>query len=614
MLEFAAPPDLPFWFVVLPDGASAEPVAATVRARATHEISHPSGRPWLLGCWNDDALAVGQAGEVKIVVLGQHAATSGQLEAAAARTHSVADVDRLAGSLVGSVHLMASVGGRVRAQGTVTGLRRVFHATVSGTPVAADRADVVASLLGASLDERRLAVHLLSTSALYPLAGEPAWDGVGVLPSDHYLVLDGHGPWRSVKWWRPPEPVVPMAEGAPRLRDALAAAVDTRVRGRALVSCDLGGLDSTSVCCLASRGGPTVLAYTAGSRDPMAGDVAWARRTVAALRNVEHEVIAGDRLPAVYDGVLNVGERLDEPSAAAVCLDRYLVIARSAASRGSPLHLTGFGGDELLAGSPAHLHALVRTQPKIALRNARGFAAQRPWPYRETLRQLFGSRPYQAWLAEAANQLTAPPPRPDMPTLDWGSPPRMPPWATPAAVAAVRELIVDAARTVEPLAAGRGQHVELEAMRSTSRMVRHLAQMAGRAGVALAAPYYDDRVIEVGLSVRAQERVTPWQYKPLIVEAMRGTVPNEILTRRTKDEGSYEVETGLREHRGDLLALWEGSRLARLGLVDGDALREMCRGPLPPSLPYDALFQTVACEVWLRTLQPALVPAGVEGE
>ena len=601
--------EIPSWFVVLPDSASVASVAAALCQRATQEVSHPSGRPGLLGCWDDDTTTVGQAGHTKIAIIGEHGVTASQLTGAANRTAAVADLDSLAASLVGSSHLVASVAGRVRVQGTVTGLRRVFHARVGDATVATDRADVLAEVLDAKLDEQRLAVHLLDSSVLYPLAGEPVWRGVSALPTNHYLVLDGGDRERSIRWWTPPEPVVPMAEGARALREALSAAVDARVRGRDLVSADLGGLDSTSVCCLATRHGAKMVAYTADGRDPMADDVAWARRTVAALGNIEHHVIPGDQLPMVYHGLRDLHDRFDEPCPAAVHLNRWLVIPQLAAARGSRLHLTGFGGDELLAGSPAHLHAMVRTHPRTAFRNARGFAAQRPWRYRETLRQLFDNRPYRAWLAQAADQLTAPPPPDDTPTLDWGSPPRLPPWATSGAVEAVRELLRAAAPTAEPLAQQRGQHVELEAMRSTSRLVRQLCQVASRLGSRLTAPYYDDRVVEAGLAVRPQDRVTPWQYKPLITEAMRGIVPEESLTRHTKDEGSYEVEIGLREHRGELLALCEDSRLARLGLIDADALHEVCSRPLPPTLEFTALYQTMACEMWLRTLERLTVPS-----
>ena len=488
MFGYACSEAVGCWFVVLPDCASAAPIGAALRRRVTHKVSHPSGRPWLLGCWGDGAVAVGQAGQAKIAVIGEHAVTAGQLTTAARRT-TAADLDRVAGSLVGSAHVAASVAGRVRLQGTVTGLRRVFHARIGDATIAADRADVLAGLLDAELDEQRLAVHLLNSSMLYPLAGEPVWRGVSALPTGHYLVLDGAGRQQAVTCWTPPQPVVPMAEGAPALREALSAAVQARVRGRDLVSRDLGGLDSTSVCCLAARGGAKVVAYTADGRDPMGDDVAWARRTVAGLGNVEHHIIPGDRLPFVYDGLRDIDDRFDERCPAVVHRSRWLVIARSAAARGSRLHLTGFGGDELLAGSPAHLHALLRTHPRIALQHARGFATQRPWRYRETLRQLSDSRPYRAWLARVGDQLTTAPPPPETPTLDWGIPPRLPPWATPDAVEAVRELIHTAARTTEPLTEKRGQHIELEALRATSRLVRQLGQMTARVGLTLAAPY-----------------------------------------------------------------------------------------------------------------------------
>jgi asparagine synthase (glutamine-hydrolysing) len=593
------------WFVVLPDCASAAIVGDELRDQARQQVSHPSGRPWLLGCWPDDSLVIGQSGRTKIAVIGEHAVSTGELTSAANQVKTVAELDGLTGLLVGSVHLAASVDGRVRVQGTVTGLRRVLYASVGDVTVAADRADVLADLLDADLDEQRLAVHLLDSSVLYPLSGEPVWRGVSALPTTHYLVLDGGNRQRSVQWWTVPEPVVPMVEGARALREALSAAVDARIRGRDLVSCDLGGLDSTSVCCVAARGCAQVVAYTADGRDPMADDVTWARRTVAGLDGVEHHVIAGEQLPLVYHGLRDMNDRFDEPCPAAVHLNRWLVIPQLAASRGSRLHLTGFGGDELLAGSPAHLHAMLRAHPKIALRSARGFAAQRPWPYRETLRQLLDNRPYRAWLARAAHQLTASPHPENTPTLDWGTPPRMPPWATPDAVEAVRDLMCAASRSAQPLAKRRGQHVELEAMRGTSRMVRQLSQAASRVGVVLAAPYYDHQVIEAGMAIHPQEKITPWQYKPLIIEAMRGIVPEQSLTRRTKDEGSHEVEVGLREHRAELLALCEDSRLARLGLIDADALRDVCNRPIPPSLPFNALYQTMACEVWLRTIQGA---------
>lgn len=597
------------WFVVLPDADAARtvPEALPTRWRPSRVIEHPSGRPWILGSWPDAVAVTARAGRVALAVFGQHAVTAATLAAEAARIGDLADLDRLAASLVGSVHLVASVDGRIRVQGSVTGIRRVFAADVAGVPVAADRADVLAALTGAGIDEQRLALQLLHPHVLHPVAGLPVWRGVDVLDGRSYLVLDRAGR-RPVRWWSPPEPVVPMAEGAPALRAALDAAVAARVDGRALVSCDLGGLDSTAVCALAAGRGATVAAYTAANRDPLADDVVWAERTVAGLTGVEHHVIPAEEMPLIFGGMPDVAGRFDEPCSATVDGARWLTIARRAAERGSAVHLTGFGGDELLYGSLAHLHDQLRTDPRTAVRNLRGFAAKYRWPRRAVLRQLSDTRPYGRWLAGVADTLTAPPPGLTEPLLEWGFRARMPPWATPDAVAAVGAQIRAAAADTEPLAPRRGQQRELETMRYLSRMTRQLDQVSGQHGIALSAPYYDDRVVEAGMAVRPEDRVTPWHYKPLIVEAMRGIVPEGSRTRQTKANGSTDVEPGLRRHRAELLALWDDSRLGAAGLVDAAALRDALTRPLPPELQFGVLDQLVACEVWLRSLEPVTAP------
>jgi asparagine synthase (glutamine-hydrolysing) len=601
---------IPFWFVALPDCESARGVGAVLHDHATQMVSHPSGRPWLLGRWAERMATIGQAGPVSIALIGQHAETTDRLAQAATRMRTVADLDRLAASMVGSFHLLASVDGQIRVQGTVTGVRRVFHARIGSCTVAADRADVLARLLDAELDERRLAVHLLEPPILYPLAGQPVWRGVKLLPTDHYLVLDRDGGYRSVRWWTAPEPVVPMAEGAHALREALSAAVAARTQGRQLVSCDLGGVDSTAICSLAAHQEAKVVAYTVASPDPLADDVAWAARTVAGLRNIEHHIIPANEMPLVYYGILGMDDQLDEPFGDVVDRDRWLTVVRRAAVRGSELHLNGMGGDELLYGSLAHLHGLMRSNPRIALRHLRGFIAKYRWSRGQVLRQVSDSSPYHVWLARVADGLTTQRPPMDGPLLDWGFTPRLPPWMAPAAVQEVRELIrAEAASRTEPLGYGRGQHRELEGMRFVSRMARHLGHMAARLGVTVSAPYYDDRVIEAGLAVRPEERITPWRYKPLIVEAMRGIVPDESLARQTKANGSCDEDPGLRQHRAELLALCEDSRLGRLGLIDTEVLREVCIRPIPPNLQSGVLYQTVGCEVWLRALERATVPS-----
>jgi asparagine synthase (glutamine-hydrolysing) len=104
--------------------------------------------------------------------------------------------------------------------------------------------------------------------------------------------------------------------------------------------------------------------------------------------------------------------------------------------------------------------------------------------------------------------------------------------------------------------------------------------------------------------------VTPWRYKPLIEEAMRGIVPEAARRRTTKAHAAFEEETGLRRHRASLLALWEDSRLHELGLVDVAALRDWCLRPLAADLESALLHPTVGCEVWLRARERTRGPVG----
>ncbi|MEU1376223.1 lasso peptide isopeptide bond-forming cyclase [Streptomyces triculaminicus] len=605
------------WFVALPDTEAAAPLARKAVSHATRTLRHASGRPWLVGRWAPEDMIVGEHEDTRVAVTGEHAVTPRAAERAAAvvaRARSLTALDRAA-DWAGSFHLIASSGGQVLVRGCAVGLRRVFHAeTTPGSAavgVASDRADVLAELVGAGLDERRIALEMLTPAAPYPCAGDPLWRGLHALPGGCHLTLPPHGRPRTTRWWSPPDPVVPLAEGAGRLRDALVEAVGVRTRGRDLVTSDLGGLDSTAVYCAAVRGDAKVVAYTAALHDEAGDDVYWAGRTVQALDGVEHHVVPAGDVAMTFDGIDALDDILDTPSVLTVDRNRRMGIVEMAAARGSGLHLTGLGGDELLAGTPARLHALMLTHPLVALRSVRGYAAKYQWSRRGVLRQLLDRRPYRAWLERVARDATEPPVAVDEPLLDWAVPPRMPPWATADAVAAARELL-RADPSVDPRGRGHGEHRELVAMDGISQWARHIGQMAAPLGITVSAPYYDARVIEAALAVRPRERITPWRYKPLIVEAMRGIVPEASRVRSTKANATLEEEAGLREHRPALLALCEDSRLARLGLADERVLRDWCRRALSAETESYLLHPTVACEVWLRSRE--MTPRPADGE
>ncbi|UGY92927.1 asparagine synthase-related protein [Streptomyces gobiensis] len=603
------------WFAVLPDGEAGLAAARVLRPRAAKVIAHGSGRPWLLGSWPDGQVRVAKAGAARLAVIGRCPVTADALSARLERMRDITETERAAEGLAGSFHLVTSMDGQVRVRGSASAVRRVFHARVAGVTVAASHASVLASVTGAGVEIPRLALRLLFPVPPYPLDDQCVWQGLAALRPDHCLLIDPAGRARSIRWWSPPDPVLPAEQGVSAVRGAVTTAVESCTAGGGTVSADLsGGMDSTSLCFLAARGAARLVTLRWEGMDPENDDRVWAERAVAELPDIEHVVPGPADTPLWFAGLTGLDAATAEPSVWVRAGARSLATVEQMADRGSRLHICGGGGDELFCAPPAHLHDLIRRRPLAALARIRRQHAHRRWPLWPVLRELTRRDTFGAWLAAAADGLAAEPatspgthgpasqPGPHVPSLSWGATPRIPPWATPEAVEAVRGLLREAAGSApDPLSPQRGQHTALQCVRAAGSGIHQMDEVTSRLGVEYAAPYFDDGVIEAALSVRVHQRNAPARYKPVLAAVMRGIVPESVLQRSTKGNFSADFHAGLRQNRAELLALFDDSLLAQSGLVNVDALRAAVLGLHPGPDVLQPLDATLGCEVWLRS-------------
>lgn len=590
-------------WMVLPDRPDAQRMIRKWLPSSRCVLRHASGLPWLVGCLNQDEFTHARVGSLRVAVIGVCPITATRLLELIAGVGTVGQLDAVAQVLPGCWHLLASLDGVVRVQGSLTGIRRVFHTRIEDVTVAGDRADVLARLAGAGIDEQVLAVRVACGSYVPAPVGERSfWRGVQALTPDHYLRVDPVGMVNEVRWWCPPEPQLPLIIGAGTVCQALEEAVTARKPAMGRPSADLsGGMDSTSLCFLTARAGMAeLLTFRWAEADVANDDAAFAAYAAVELPLAEHLVVAQDQMPWSFADP-GAASDTEEPYCFTRTLARSRHNAELLAAYGARTHLAGHGGDELFdTGSVAYLHPLLRRKPLTAINHLRGHRALRAWPWMATLRALVHRGDLGAWWHQQARELATGWPSRRRPDFGWGWPVRAPACLTPAAADATRAVLRSVADSARPLAADRGQHVALTMLRATGPLYRQLSRVFAAAGVRLALPYLDDRVVEATLAVRIHDRSTPSRYKPLLAEAIRGIVPDAIAARNTKAEFSEDVRLGLRRHLPEILEVFADSALASHGLINPDLLRHQLLTPRANNFGLRSVENLLGCETWLR--------------
>ncbi|MGD1149295.1 MAG: asparagine synthase-related protein [Thermoanaerobaculaceae bacterium] len=356
-----------------------------------------------------------------------------------------------------------------------------------------------------------------------PAAGATFFSEVRELPPGHTLVVGSdHAQLRA--FWSPPDgPMLRLRsdrEYADAFRGLLRDAVHCRMRSPRPVGVLMsGGLDSTSVACLAaeemaraSRGEP--LGVFSWVFDELACDERLSMDAVIERYGLEALRIVGDTLWPLRDA----SAWPYDPGRPHLGIYRLLLesLCREIKATGTDVLLTGNFGDHLYSGAERWLLDLLRE---------RRFAAAAG----SLLSGLIRRGPGQLWsdpgLRYSASRTLQPLKRQHR--LD-GTPTARKPWLTAAALDRISRAESYEQDGLDEV----GGRFRLIATPWAAQSAPLGTSQANRLGIEIRNPYRDRRLVEFMASVPRHQVYRGGLNKHILREAMRGTLPDRVRLRK----------------------------------------------------------------------------------
>jgi asparagine synthase (glutamine-hydrolysing) len=116
-------------------------------------------------------------------------------------------------------------------------------------------------------------------------------------------------------------------------------------------------------------------------------------------------------------------------------------------------------------------------------------------------------------------------------------------------------------------------------------------------------PFLDQTLIEFILSIPADQLLRPGERRSLMRRSLVGIVPQEILSRRTKQVGIRTPMLILEKYWGELQAIYQESLSSRLGYIhDAELLNTIREARAGKSVSLVRVLSTISLEYWLRDL------------
>ncbi|WP_433543733.1 albusnodin/ikarugamycin family macrolactam cyclase (plasmid) [Streptomyces sp. CA-294286] len=570
---------------------------------------------WSWGPWHPGEVRTVQCAHARVAAIGQCLASEVTMRHDLRRAVQDGRWERLTRWPGAYLLLVVRDHGHLTAYADPAGQFPLYYGRHGHHTVLSTRARTAAALSGTATrpDTAVLAAHLVCPAVPELTEGRTAYDAIRRLGGGQALQVAPSG--RCTRWTYEevaPDPGTRFEDSADQLRSALSGAVALRTDSAPRITSDFsGGLDSTSLAFLAARttGRPPLDAFVYHYPDAPAGDLAHALAHAEQAPSIRLAVTRGSEDSLPYSGLPEHGSA-DQPDPAAVIGARQRLRLDHIARGGPSIHLTGEGGDALLAAPPSYLGDIAATAGlRRLLSEGRALARMRQLSPAEVVlraRRLARTPLHQA-MSRLASRLDEPldhPPQWADAVAWWPDPGPETAWLTTGARRHLAELAKERASSIGPPSASApatpGTRAVLCELRTSAAVQAQFTSTARAFGIWPHAPFLDSEVVRVCTRLPLAHRIDPFTAKPLLAAALAGLVPAPVLQRRTKGDYAAENYRGARRSAPQIRARLLRSPLAELGIIEpARVIASVERAIAGLPAPFPALDRLLGADLWL---------------
>ncbi|MBA4493818.1 albusnodin/ikarugamycin family macrolactam cyclase [Paenactinomyces guangxiensis] len=569
-------------------------------------IGDESNPLWICGEWKSGEVRTFVHQDKTLYVIGHCFANDQEIEVLFQKSENESHYGKLM-KFNGNYHLIIQEREKLFIYGDVVGLRPIYYIEMENYIVFSSSSLPLQQLIQAKLNSAWIAMRLICPGAIPGVVrNQGPYKGIQLLEPGCFLTLS-KDQLNQTRYWSAPEAIGSCQENAPLFRERLLSSLRERLAWTSRISSNLsGGMDSTSLAVLTAKlleeQNQKLYAFTQVTKVETE-DAFYAKEVVKESSNIHHVLMDQEADP--YDNITEFLPLTDEPVPIGNIEQIKLFIQRVHAL-GSEIHLDGGGGDNVLCAPYAYLADLIKQgKYKTFLSHAYAWARLSAVSPLTTIRRIytFSRLSYPGWLQQQIkileNGTTA------NSTAGWFEPPSTAAWFSKQSHEMVTELLRQSASQVsESLPKMPGTFATVAGMQCMGRYLRNIQQLIHHYGIHYSYPYFDQAIVDICLATRAEERMTPYAFKPLLVQALQQDLPDVLLKRRSKGSYSGDYYKGMRKNLSAIQQFFQSSRLHEMGLIDAKMMIQEIETPtndLGSSL--QKIIQVMSVEAWLQNIE-----------